>query len=127
MAKWFTVTIDTEGDRACPFFVRRWGPLTGKFDSVIEGIPQLRAIWNDFSVRPVYLATDGVLSCPDCIEVSSGNSRRAPRSARTCTSATTSPATCLTNVRISNNLPICMSGLRNAALLLQSRPLRHER
>ena len=68
MAKWFTVTIDTEGDRVCPFFVRKWGPLTGKFNSVLEGIPRLRAIWNDFSVRPVYLATDGVLSCPDCVE-----------------------------------------------------------
>ena len=69
MAKWFTVTIDTEGDRACPFFVRKWGPLTGKFDSVIEGIPRVRTIWNRLSALPVYLATDGVLSCPDCIEV----------------------------------------------------------
>jgi hypothetical protein len=69
MAKWFTVTIDTEGDRICPFFVRRWGPLTGKFSSVLEGIPRLRSVWNNFSVLPVYLVTDGVLSSPDCIEV----------------------------------------------------------
>jgi len=69
MGKWFTVTIDTEGDRICPFFVRRWGPLTGKFSSVLEGIPRLRSVWNNFSALPVYLVTDGVLSCPDCIEV----------------------------------------------------------
>jgi hypothetical protein len=69
MAKWFTVTIDTEGDRACPFFIRKWGRLTGKFSSVLEGIPRLRSIWNDLGVLPVYLATDGVLSCPDCVEV----------------------------------------------------------
>jgi hypothetical protein len=69
MAKWFTVTIDTEGDRVCPFFVRRWGPLTGKFNSVLEGIPRLRSVWNDLSVLPVYLVTDGVLSCPDCVGV----------------------------------------------------------
>jgi hypothetical protein len=69
MAKWFTVTIDTEGDRACPFFVRKWGHLTGRFSSVLEGIPRLRSIWEDFAVLPVYLATDGVLSCPDCVEV----------------------------------------------------------
>ncbi len=69
MAKWFTVTIDTEGDRACPLFVRKWGHLTGRFSSVLEGIPRLRPIWNDYSILPVYLATDGVLSCPDCVEI----------------------------------------------------------
>lgn len=69
MGKWFVVSIDTEGDRACPFFVRKWGHLTGRFSSVLEGIPQLRSVWNNFSVLPVYLATDGVLSCPDCVEV----------------------------------------------------------
>jgi len=69
MAKWFTITIDTEGDRACPLFVRKWGRLTGRFSSVLEGIPRLRSVWNDFSVLPVYLVTDGVLSCPDCVEM----------------------------------------------------------
>lgn len=69
MGKWFTVTIDTEGDRRCPFFVRRWGPLTGEFSSVLEGIPRLRTVWNSLSVLPVYLATDGVLSCSNCVEI----------------------------------------------------------
>ena len=69
MSKWFTVTIDTEGDRACPFFANRWGPLTGQFHSVLDAIPELRGIWNKFSVRPVYLATPEVLSSPACIDV----------------------------------------------------------
>jgi hypothetical protein len=69
MSRWFTVTIDTEGDRACPFFGNRWGPLTGQFHSVLDAIPELRAIWNRFSVRPVYLATPEVLSSPACVEV----------------------------------------------------------
>ncbi len=69
MAKWFTVTIDTEGDRACPLFVRKWGHLTGRFSSVLEGIPRLRSVWDSFAVLPVYLATDSVLSCSDCVEV----------------------------------------------------------
>ncbi len=69
MKKWFTITIDTEGDRACPIFVRKWGHLTGRFSSVLEGIPRLRSVWNNLSVLPVYLATDGVLSCHNCLDV----------------------------------------------------------
>jgi hypothetical protein len=68
-SKWFTVTIDTEGDRACPFFRNRWGPLTGRFCSVLDAIPELRSIWNRFSVRPVYLATPEVLASEECLEV----------------------------------------------------------
>jgi len=69
MRKWFTITIDTEGDRACPFFGNRWGPLTGRYDSVVRGIPELRAIWNSFSVLPVYLTTPEVLTCGACVDV----------------------------------------------------------
>jgi hypothetical protein len=69
MPKWFTVTIDTEGDRACPFLGNRWGPLTGRYDSVVHAIPELRVLWNAFSVLPVYLTTPEVLSCPACVDV----------------------------------------------------------
>lgn len=69
MSKWFTITIDTEGDRACPFFGNRWGPLTGSFHSVQHAIPELRSIWNRFSVTPVYLPSLEVLSSRDCIQV----------------------------------------------------------
>jgi hypothetical protein len=69
MQKWFTVTIDTEGDRACPFFGNRWGPLTGTFRSVVEGIPRLRAVWNVLSIKPTYLTTPEVLRSPESVDV----------------------------------------------------------
>jgi hypothetical protein len=75
MQKWFTVTIDAEGDRACPFFGNRWGPLTGTFRSVVEGIPRLRSVWNRLSVMPVYLVTPEVLGSYDSIDILSQEHR----------------------------------------------------
>jgi peptidoglycan/xylan/chitin deacetylase (PgdA/CDA1 family) len=69
MQKWLAVTIDTEGDRACPFFGNRWGPLTQTFHSVVDGIPRLRSIWDKLCVMPVYLTTPEVLSSPDSVDV----------------------------------------------------------
>jgi hypothetical protein len=69
MSKWFTVTIDTEGDRACPFFGNRWGPLTGTYHSVLKGIPRLRSIWNRLSIVPAYLASAEVLASRESLEV----------------------------------------------------------
>jgi len=69
LPKWFIITIDTEGDRACPFFGNRWGPLTGRYCSVLHVIPELRALWNRFSIKPVYLASVEVLSSAACVEI----------------------------------------------------------